>query len=70
MKAKDSTWFSTPKGSLGLVAAVNETGETKFYLGTAEGFNEKADINNIINWGAKFEPEYVIGFITRNIEKQ
>ncbi len=46
-------WFTGSTGTIGVVMAEDEhTGEIKFYMGAAQGLNERIDINLIANSGA------------------
>ncbi len=70
METLDVMWF-TPQGkTVGIVATKNDQGEVKFYLGTADGFSEEADIQKIKDWGTKVYPEMMAEFFDRNKKKQ
>jgi len=47
-------WFTSSKGLVGIVAVRTETGDIKFYIGPADGFNEVIDSNLIMSHGAPF----------------
>lgn len=47
-------WFTSGKGLVGIVAVRIETGDIKFYIGPADGFNEVIDSNLIMSHGAPF----------------
>jgi hypothetical protein len=47
-------WFTSGKGLVGIVAVRIETGDIKFYIGQADGFNEVIDSNLIMSHGAPF----------------
>ena len=67
MKILESMWF-TPMGSatIGLVACEDEvTGEIKFYIGEANGLDQKKDEKYISDRGAKFHHEMVEEFTKR-----
>ena len=47
-------WFTSGKGLVGVVAVRIETGDIKFYISPADGFNEVIDSNLIMSHGAPF----------------
>jgi len=64
MKIIDSFWFTNPTtttaiypppfGTVGIVIGEDETtGERKAYIGTAQGFEQKADEKRILEWGTE-----------------
>lgn len=46
-------WFSG-RGSIGVVMAETEFQEIQYYIGAADGLNERIDINLIMSFGARF----------------
>ena len=69
MTVIEAVWFSTPRiGALGIVCAKNDLEEIKFYLGVGAGFNLDADIQAIIDWGAKLDPDYVKAFFEKHLK--
>lgn len=48
------TWFTTPKGTVGIVEARAEDGKTEFRIGPVDGFMEKMDVLQVVAWGARF----------------
>ena len=65
MKVLDVLWFSS-RTTVGIVATKNEMDEIKFYIGAALGFDSEVDTKNIVDYGAKFNPEILNLFIERN----
>lgn len=63
MKILGATWYSPWTTNLDIIGIVkvNDYGEIKYYIGTGAGENEQEDIENIVEKGAKFYPEYFIG---------
>ena len=53
----DVMWFTSGKGLVGIVAVQIEPTVVKFYIGSADGFNEVIDTNLIMSHGAPF-PEH------------
>lgn len=69
MKIIEAVWFSTPKvGALGIVCFEDDLGEKKFVLGVGQGYNQKEDVVDIIDWGAKLDPDYVMNFFNRHLK--
>jgi len=59
VKILGSCWFS-PGGSLqiiGIVKTINEMNEIKYYIGCANGDNQKEDEIHISEWGSTFPKE-------------
>jgi len=52
----DTFWFSGLE-TIGIVVIENPTGERKAYVGKANGFNEGADKQKIMNNGSKMYVE-------------
>lgn len=47
-------WLNNSSGTIGIVCAKDPiTGEDKAYMKSVDGFNEEADIKNILSWGSK-----------------
>jgi hypothetical protein len=53
-KVEGVKWFTSGKGLVGIVAVRTETGDIKFYIGPADGFNEVIDANLVMSHGAPF----------------
>ena len=47
-------WFTSGKGLVGIAAVRIETGDIKFYISPADGFNEVIDSNLVMSHGAPF----------------
>ena len=47
-------WFKGGKGLVGVAAVRTDTGDIKFYIGSADGFNEVIDANLVMSHGASF----------------
>jgi len=47
-------WFTSGKGLVGIAAVRTETGDIKFYISPADGFNEVIDANLVMSHGAVF----------------
>jgi hypothetical protein len=47
-------WFTSGKGLVGIAAVRTDTGDIKFYIGPADGFNEVVDANLVMSLGASF----------------
>lgn len=57
-KIVDKLWFTNMKGTLGIVVLEEDiTNERKAYIGVVSGNDEKADTEDIISWGNKFDVE-------------
>lgn len=53
-------WYSTCKaGCIGIVKVIDDFGNEKFYIDTAQGLNEMIDASAIATRGAKFYPEMI-----------
>ncbi len=70
MKVIESTWFSSMKGSMGMVCIETEEGERKFYMDKVSGINQTVDEAAIANLGAPVEPKHLIGFLQKNMKKE
>ena len=68
MKVKDVIWFSG-KDTIGIVAAENDIGETKFIVGRGDGLDADVDAQNIADWGSKIDLDYINNFFERHIKK-
>jgi len=67
MKVLDAIWFTHGLLTIGLVVGKDETtGEIKYYIGKANGFDEKADCNLIIASGTKVNADQVRNFLSRH----
>ena len=47
-------WFTSGKGLVGVAAVRTDTGDIKFYISPADGFNEVIDSNLVMSHGAPF----------------
>jgi len=47
----------TSRTTVGFVLAKNEIGELHVYVGAADGLDEQADIQSILDYGSKLKPE-------------
>ncbi len=54
MKNLAVEWFTGARGTVGIVMADDEHEGIRFFIGPADGLHEQIDINNIMNWGARF----------------
>ena len=62
-----STWISTARGLLGIVAILTSThepslGEWRAYIGNASGIDQEADEQNVAANGGKLDPWQAIAF--------
>lgn len=49
------TWFTSSRGTLGVVRAeCEDTREVKYYISAVDGFNEAVDTNCVLAFGARF----------------
>lgn len=53
MNIKNCRWFTTPLGTVGVVAVENEF-DTKYYISAVSGKDEIVDRQYIADWGAAF----------------
>lgn len=53
MKILDARWFNG-RSCVGVVRVEDPYDGIKYYIGTAEGFEEEIDMEYIAAWGAKF----------------
>lgn len=55
----NAIWYSPFTASLDNIGIIEieDHGETKFYIGTGEGFDEEKDIQLILEFGCRFYPE-------------
>lgn len=59
-KIVNKWWFTQGKITFGIVKTIDEnTGEEKFRIGLASGFDEDLDAENIRDWGARFYPKEI-----------
>lgn len=60
-KIINAWWFSTCSGqTIGIIKTKDEiTGEEKFRIGIATGYNEEKDIEFIKDYGSRFLPEII-----------
>jgi hypothetical protein len=47
-------WFTSAKGTVGIVRVQTYTGEIEYRIGAVDGFMEKMDVLQVVAWGAKF----------------
>lgn len=50
----DWTWFTSGKGTVGVIKVMTDHGEIKYRIGAVDGFMEKMDVLQLIAWGADF----------------
>ena len=56
-------WLSTQSGSIAVVLVLlHETEQWQGYLGPILGIDEKADMVQTANWGAKLSEQETLGF--------
>ena len=70
MKINGAMWFTQMGNTklIGIVFGIDEnTGEKKAYIGSADGFDEKADTKNIATTGAKLT-QYNAGMLSAFFE--
>lgn len=53
----DWKWFTSGKGTVGIVKVMTDHGEVKYRIGAVDGFMEKMDVLQLVAWGADF-PEH------------
>ena len=68
MIVKDVIWFSG-RDTIGIVAAENDMGETKFVIGRGDGWDADVDAQNIADWGSKLDLDFVNRFFERHLNK-
>ena len=56
MEVLNVHWISG-RSTIGIIQAKNGIGETHVYIGTGDGFDEDADIKQILEWGSKLKLE-------------
>lgn len=54
MKLTDWMWFTGGNGCVGVVKCEDEYDGTKYYIGAANGIDERMDAQLIADWGAKY----------------
>lgn len=47
-------WFTSGKGTVGVVKVQTAVGEVEYRIGAVDGFMEKMDVLQLVAWGAKF----------------
>lgn len=57
-------WYSTFKGSIGLVKYEDLKGEIRYGIGIVDGHHEEMDVQYIKDWGAKVDPEDLKKFLS------
>jgi hypothetical protein len=50
----DWTWFTSSKGTVGIVKMKDEFGQVVYRISAVDGFMEKMDVLQLVAWGAKF----------------
>lgn len=58
MKILKVHWV-TSTSTIGIIETINDDGEKKIYAGVGDGYDEKADIAKIKDWGGKIYPQVV-----------
>ena len=67
-KILETFWISGAE-TIGIVAIKNDMDEIKFYIGKGQGLDSDIDIQRIIDYGAKVNPDTVKQFFERNLNK-
>jgi len=65
VKVIDSMWFTTLQGQFGFVVGENEMGERKLYAEVVDGFDQKADEEELLSWGNKVNIGMMEGLIAK-----
>ena len=47
-------WFQNSKGLIGIAKVKTYSGEIEYRIGTADGFLENMDVQQIVAWGVRF----------------
>jgi hypothetical protein len=50
----DWTWYTTNKGTVGIVKMQDENEGVIYRISAVDGFMEKMDVLQVVAWGAKF----------------
>lgn len=50
----DWTWFTSSKGTVGIVKMKDEFGQVVYRISAVDGFMEKMDVLQLVAWGATF----------------
>ena len=53
-QALDWTWFTSTKGTIGIVKVKTHQGDIEYRISAVDGFMEKMDVLQVVAWGAKF----------------
>ena len=53
-KALDWTWFTSTKGTVGIVKVETTVGDIEYRISAVDGFMEKMDVLQVVAWGARF----------------
>jgi hypothetical protein len=56
MKVLGVQWING-RECIGLVGAINDSGEVKFYMKAVTGHDQERDIQEILDWGTSVDPE-------------
>ncbi len=47
-------WFTSTKGTVGVVEVQNPDGKVEYRISAVDGFMEKMDVLQVVAWGARF----------------
>jgi len=61
MKAIAHVW-KNGRSTIGFVLGLNDTKEYKAYCAAVDGYNEKTDIQHVLDWGTKLTLSEAQGF--------
>lgn len=53
IKIEDVRWFTSPKGTVGIVKVNDPYDGISYFISAVEGFNEECDKTYIAEWGAR-----------------
>lgn len=53
-KIVGTTWFTSGRDCIGIVAIDDKYDGLKFYIGNGNGLNEETDARHIADWGSHF----------------
>lgn len=69
MKVLDSMWFTSMKGTCGMVLAEDEvTGKKRLYAGVVSGLDQSGDERDILSWGNKINILTLSSLISRALD--
>jgi hypothetical protein len=63
-------WFTSPRGTVGIVVAEHEFGGKQIYISPVSGKDESNDIRYIVDWGVKIDPSILICILADREEKK